>query len=230
MNDFQHAPHALALTLGIIALVSVLVVLETVLVPTLRSRGDAYAASARFLVMLSKTVVPLALLWKMQGLSVASLGWVQGGIFQAVWKGVVLAGGMAAFIFIYQKYSYLLFNKPYTSTGGSFLGQSVSGAVLGISISAALLNAFGEEIIFRGMLLPVLSRNLGIALALAVQSFVFTIYHLFPLQNSVLLFIMGVFFGLGYLWSGSLITPIFAHLIENGIPASVFLIRFFRDG
>ncbi|MCK5010862.1 MAG: CPBP family intramembrane metalloprotease, partial [Deltaproteobacteria bacterium] len=88
---------------------------------------------------------------------------------------------------------YLLFHKPYTSTGGRFLAEGVSGAAIWIAVSAALMNAFGEEIIFRGMLLPALSGCLGIVLAVVVQSLIFTVYHFFPLQNSVLLFMMGIF-------------------------------------
>jgi len=41
----------------------------------------------------------------------------------------------------------------------------------------------------------------------------------------VLLFFMGILFGLGYLWSGSLLTPVIAHLIENGAGAAVFLYK-----
>ena len=92
-------------------------------------------------------------------------------------------------------------------------------------MTAALLNAFGEEIIFRGMLLPVLSNRFGMALSIILQSLVFTIYHFFPLQNSVLLFCMGIFFALGYCWSGSLLTPVVAHLIENGLGSAVFLVK-----
>jgi membrane protease YdiL (CAAX protease family) len=51
------------------------------------------------------------------------------------------------------------------------------------------------------------------------------VYHLFPLKNSVFLFIMGIVFGLGYLWSGSLLTPVLAHLITNGVPILIYLIR-----
>jgi membrane protease YdiL (CAAX protease family) len=104
------------------------------------------------------------------------------------------------------------------STGAKILEKHVSRSAVVIGASAALLNAFGEEIIFRGMLLPCLSSSLGSGVSLIVQSLIFTAYHLFPLQNSLLLFAMGVFFGIGYLWGGSLVTPIVAHLIVNGVP------------
>jgi membrane protease YdiL (CAAX protease family) len=78
------------------------------------------------------------------------------------------------------------------------------------------------------MFFSALLDNCGVVAALFIQSFVFTVYHFFPLQNSLLLFVMGIFFGLGYLWSGSLLTPVLAHLIENGLPAFIFLVRLFR--
>ena len=132
-------------------------------------------------------------------------------------------------MFIYQRYSHHLFGTPYTSTGAHLLNRTRSTAAIGISSAAALLNACGEEIIFRGMLFPALVSTCGHILALAVQSIIFTLYHFFPLQNAVLLFCMGIFFGLGYLWSGSLLTPVLAHLIENGLPVLVFLVRSVRS-
>jgi len=225
VNVFPTLPRSLSITLSIVAVITSFVILEKTLAPKIRMWGDVYPSLLTFLVILSKIVIPLVVLWKIYGMSPGSLGWVKGGLFQAVWKGIVLAAFMMVFTVIYQKYSWILFQEPYTSSGQRFLKQKLSGAALGIGISAALLNAFGEEIIFRRMLLPALSRYLGIILALIAQSFIFTIYHFFPLQNSVFLFIMGIFFGLGYLWSRSLLTPVLAHLIENGVPILIYLIR-----
>lgn len=228
VNVFYSLSRGVWFALGVVAVITLLVLFEKWLARKIQKKGDLYPALLSFLVIFSKTVIPLVLLWKVYGLDPGSLGWVKGDFLQAVLKGVVLAAFMIAFIFIYQKYSYLLFHKPYTSTGGRFLAEGVSGAAIWIAVSAALMNAFGEEIIFRGMLLPALSGCLGIVLAVVVQSLIFTVYHFFPLQNSVLLFMMGIFFALGYLWSGSLLTPVLAHLIGNGLPALLFLIRLLR--
>ena len=228
LNVFYNLPRGVWFTLVIVVIVTLLVLLEKWLTRGIQTKGDLYPALLNFLVILSKIIIPFVLLWKGYGLDPGSLGWVKGGLSQAVLKGVVLAAFIMVFIFIYQRYSYLLFHTPYTSTGGRFLKQGVPGAAIGIALSAALMNAFGEEIIFRGMLLPALSGCLGISLAVVVQSLIFTVYHFFPLQNSVLLFMMGIFFALGYLWSGALITPVVAHLIANGLPAVLFLIRTLR--
>jgi hypothetical protein len=225
LNLFQQYPKAPGITLAVIIAVSILVLLERALHPVLASRRDVYPALLTFLVILSKTIIPLFLLWKLAGLNPSCLGWVNNGLWQALWKGLVLAAGMMVFAGLYQKYSYLLFGTPYVSTGGAALGHTSSAVAIALLLTAALLNAFGEEIIFRGMLLPVLSGRLGLAAALILQSLVFTLYHFFPLQNSVLLFCMGIFFALGYLWSGSLLTPVVAHLIENGLGSAVFLVK-----
>jgi len=224
-NIFQEYSKAPGITLSVIVAVSILVLLERALHPVLASRRDVYPALLTFLIISSKTIIPLFLLWKLAGLNPSCLGWVNNRLWQALWKGLVLAAGMMVFAGLYQKYSYLLFGTPYVSTGGVALGQTSSAVAIALLLTAALLNAFGEEIIFRGMLLPVLSSRLGLAAALILQSLVFTLYHFFPLQNSVLLFCMGIFFALGYWWSGSLLTPVVAHLIENGLGSAIFLVR-----
>jgi membrane protease YdiL (CAAX protease family) len=137
---------------------------------------------------------------------------------------------MMLFAGLYQKYSCLIFGTAYASTGSSALSHTSSSIAVALLLSAALLNAFGEEIIFRGMLLPVLSCRYSLAVSIILQSLIFTVYHFFPLQNSVLLFCMGIFFALGYRWSGSLLTPVVAHLIENALGSAVFLARLLGGG
>jgi membrane protease YdiL (CAAX protease family) len=225
MNTFKGIPGMRTATLLIVLVVACLVLLEKNLSTTLSARGDIYPALLTFLVILAKILIPLAVLWTVFRLQPSSLGWVRCSLFTAVWKGLALAFMMMAFAFLYQSYSPLLFGTPYVSTGARILHEGTSLPTVGIGVSAALLNAFGEEIIFRGMLLPLLLPYRGITMALLLQSVVFTLYHFFPLQNSLLLFGMGIFFGWGYLWSGSLLTPVLAHLIENGLPSLIFLMR-----
>ena len=225
MSALRGIPRMRTATLLIVLAVAFLVFLEKNLSSTVSARGDVYPALLTFLVILLKTLIPLAVLWTVFHLKPSSLGWVRSSLFTAVWKGLALALMMMAFAFAYQHYSPLLFGKPYVSTGARILHEGTSLPAMGIGVTAALLNAFGEEIIFRGMLLPLLLPYRGITMALLLQSVVFTLYHFFPLQNSLLLFGMGIFFGWGYLWSGSLLTPVLAHLIENGLPSLIFLMR-----
>ncbi len=208
-----------------IVAVTILIILERLCAPTVAAWGETYPALLTFLVIASKTAIPFLLLRSLAGLNPGCLGWTRGGVMQSLGKGVVLAAVMMACAGIYQKYSYLIFGTPYRSTGGAMLQHAHSYSTIALLLTASLLNAWGEEIIFRGMLLPVLSQHTGILLAIVLQSLMFTLYHFFPLQNSLLLFFMGILFGLGYVWSGSLITPVIAHLIENGAGVVVFLLK-----
>ncbi len=223
LNNFQNYPRALYLTFVAITVISVLVFLERLFNHKLFPLGNIYPALFTFFVILSKTLIPLVLLWKIAGLNPGCLGWIQGSRIQTLWKALVLAAGMLVFAGVYQRYSHLVFGTPYVSTGGNALKGTQSPLAIALLLTASLLNAFGEEIVFRGMLLPALTTRCGIVAAVVLQSLIFTAYHFFPLQNSVLLFFMGIFFGLGYLWSGSLLTPVLAHLIENGLGSAVFL-------
>ena len=224
MNAFNQNSKAVRVTVCSVLIIAALVLLEKWMSPALQALGDTPRALAAFTVMGAKIIVPLLLLKTVCGLGPGSLGWVRGGLSQAVWKGVVLAAGSLAFIFLYQRYSPLFF-PSYSFSGRSLLTRDTAPVAAGILMSASLLNAFGEEIIFRGMLLPVLSRRMTLVLALLLHSFIFTVYHLFPLQNSVLLFCMGILFGLGYLWSNSLLTPVLAHFIENATGVVLFLLN-----
>lgn len=224
-NDFSTHSKAVPVTVVSIVIIAVLVVCEKTYAPVLRNQGDMYRALSTFTVMTAKIVVPLILLKWICGLNLRSLGWTKGRAFTAVWKGIVLAGCMLVFMVLYQKLSPLLFTSGYKATGKAMLTPETPSVVAFFLMTAALLNAFGEEIIFRGMLMSVLSRKMGIALVLVVQSLIFTVYHLFPLQNSILLFCMGILFGLGYVWSGLLLTPVLAHLIENGTGIVIVMLQ-----
>jgi membrane protease YdiL (CAAX protease family) len=227
LNSFQNYPRALYLTIVAIVVVSALVGLERLFTLKLNAWSDISSTLFTFFVISSKTLIPFFLLWKIAGLKPGCLGWVQAGRMQALWKAIVLAAVMLTFAGVYQKYSHLVFGTPYVSTGGNALQSAHSPVAITLLLIASLLNAFGEEIIFRGMLLLALSTRCGIMAAVILQSIIFTVYHFFPLQNSVLLFFMGILFALGYLWSGSLLTPVIAHLIENGTGSAFFIFHKF---
>ena len=175
--------------------------------------------------MACKTIIPLTLLWYSARLGPDCLSWVRGARFRLSGRELRLRSFMMVVAGLYQNYSALVFHTPYVSTGLSALQHTGTKAAIALLLSASLLNAFGEEIIFRGMLMPVLSMRRGMVFAVIVQSVIFTGYHFFPLQNWVLLFIMGILFALGYLWSGSLLTPVVAHLIENGTGVILYLVK-----
>ncbi len=77
-----------------------------------------------------------------------------------------------------------------------------------------------EEILFRGIALPVLTRRLGPWAALGATSVVFAAVHL-DLTAAPPLFVLGLAFGLAYLYTGSLTVPIAMHALVNAVSLAV---------
>ena len=214
-SAFSQTPGALTITLITVAVLAILVYMDRIYSGQLKELGENWPVVISLAINCTKTILPLALLFFVLHMSPVSLGWVRGNTWQAVWKSFIVTLVMIAVIFIYRKYSHLVFGQPYVTSGERAVTGPISAATFALGGFAALLNAFGEEIVFRGMLLPLLARKTNVVWALAVQAIVFSGYHFFPFQNSVMLFIMGIIFGAGYLWSRSLLTPVLAHLLMN---------------
>lgn len=86
---------------------------------------------------------------------------------------------------------------------------------LGIGIAP-----IAEEVLFRGIVLPVLARHVGIAGALVASAAVFAALHM-NLAAAAPLFVLGLVFGLAYLYTGSLTVPIVLHAVFNGVSIAV---------
>lgn len=85
---------------------------------------------------------------------------------------------------------------------------------------AVVVAPVAEEILFRGIALPVLARRLGPWAALGATSLVFAAVHL-DLTAAPPLFVLGLAFGLAYLYTGSLAVPITMHAAVNGVSLAV---------
>jgi membrane protease YdiL (CAAX protease family) len=72
----------------------------------------------------------------------------------------------------------------------------------------------GEELFFRGYMLTRLEIAYGRVVALLVSSAVFGVFHWDPI-HSPLAALMGVYLGLSVLFSGSLVSSIAAHVVNN---------------
>lgn len=81
---------------------------------------------------------------------------------------------------------------------------------------AAVVAPFFEEVLFRGIALPVLARRRGMAWAVFVMGIVFAAVH-FHLPSMVPLFIVAVTLSIGYIYSGSLLVPIVVHGLFNTV-------------
>ena len=92
-------------------------------------------------------------------------------------------------------------------------------------LTTTLFAPLFEEIIFRGILLPTLSRDLGIISGIIVSAFIFALAHL-SLGEMPPLFVLGVGLGITRIASGSLLSSVIMHSLWNGLTfLNLFLLR-----
>ncbi len=92
-------------------------------------------------------------------------------------------------------------------------------------VTTTLLAPFFEEIIFRGILLPTLSRDIGIIWGIIVSAFIFALAHL-SVGEMPPLFVLGIGLGITRIVSGSLLSSVIMHSLWNGLTFfNLFLLR-----
>ena len=92
-------------------------------------------------------------------------------------------------------------------------------------LTTTLLAPLFEEIIFRGVLLPILSRDFGIFLGISVSAFIFALAHL-SISEMPPLFVLGIGLGITRILSGSLLSSVLMHSLWNGLTFfNLFLLR-----
>ena len=92
-------------------------------------------------------------------------------------------------------------------------------------LTTTLFAPLFEEIIFRGVLLPILSRDFGIVLGITISAFIFALAHL-SIGEMPPLFILGIGLGITRLVSGRLISSVIMHSLWNGLTfLNLFLLR-----
>ena len=92
-------------------------------------------------------------------------------------------------------------------------------------VTTTLLAPFFEEVIFRGVLLPTLSRDFGIIWGIIVSAFIFALAHL-SIGEMPPLFVLGLGLGITRVASGSLLSSVIMHSLWNGFTfLNLFLLR-----
>ena len=92
-------------------------------------------------------------------------------------------------------------------------------------ITTTLLAPLFEEIIFRGILLPTLSRDFGVIMGIIISAFIFALAHL-SLGEMPPLFVLGIGLGITRIASGSLLSSVIMHSLWNGLTfLNLFLLR-----
>ncbi len=92
-------------------------------------------------------------------------------------------------------------------------------------LTTTFLAPLFEEVIFRGVLLPILSREFGIIFGIIISAFIFALAHL-SISEMPPLFTLGVGLGITRLISGRLSSSVFMHSLWNGMTfLNLFLLR-----
>jgi membrane protease YdiL (CAAX protease family) len=79
----------------------------------------------------------------------------------------------------------------------------------------AAIAGFSEEVLFRGVLLPALARELSTVGGLLASSVLFGLVHFASRTYALLAGIMGCYLGILFLLSGSLVAPIVSHALYD---------------
>jgi uncharacterized protein len=90
----------------------------------------------------------------------------------------------------------------------------VSLSLLQLAVLAATAG-FSEEVLFRGVLLPALGRELGPVGGLVGSSLLFGLVHFASRTYAVVAGLMGVYLGWLFLLTGSLVAPIVSHTLYD---------------
>lgn len=91
-------------------------------------------------------------------------------------------------------------------------------------IATAVLSApIVEEAVFRGVFFPALARHRGIPAAVVASSLLFAFIH-GHIPTALPLFAVGVTLATAYLYTGSLLVPIFIHAIFNSVNLTALLL------
>jgi membrane protease YdiL (CAAX protease family) len=99
---------------------------------------------------------------------------------------------------------------------GASLFRRMSGAELVLAgLVIGVLVPFAEEVVFRGVVYPVLRARIGdTTAAVLISALIFGSFHLYPLQI-VVGFVLGMPLAWLRQWSGSLLAPIALHMTHN---------------
>jgi len=93
-------------------------------------------------------------------------------------------------------------------------------ALLGLGLVVAPV---AEEILFRGILLPLLMKRLGAGPAVILSSVLFALIH-FHVPSFFPLFVLATGLALAYIYTGSLWVPIMMHALFNGMNLGLLLL------
>jgi len=225
--------HAVALFLMLVALQgflgSLLVALRR-FSPLARARGDALLIVIQAAVIHAAALALVVLLTRGRGVS-----WHRA--FGIEWRALPRAARRAVVAYLaafpalaFLSLAYVGFLQhlgiPLDPQGSVQLFRDPANPVWARATLAVLAVAVApvtEELLFRGILLPVLARRLGAGVAIGTVSLLFALLH-FHVPSFVPLYLIATAFSIAYLVHGNLTVSILMHALFNGLSLLAMLL------
>ena len=104
-----------------------------------------------------------------------------------------------------------------------FLEPQALGVQVFLLVLALIIAPITEEALFRGMILPLLARTMGVIPAIVLTAACFALMH-FHVPALAPLFVLASGFAVAYIVSGSLWVPIVMHALFNGMNIGLILL------
>jgi len=190
---------------------------------------ESLHALVQGLVFYTASLVILALILR-------SRAWTWGQAFGLQAQGFVrrLGAGMAFYAGILPLFFFaavlsrlvmLIIGYPVTIQDVMliFMEPQSLGTMLGLLGLAMIVAPAAEEIMFRGILLPLLMKRLGTGPAVILSALLFAMIHL-HVPSFFPLFVLATGLALAYIYTGSLWVPIVMHALFNGINLAILLL------
>jgi len=150
------------------------------------------------------------------------------GISREIFCGVLVIVGVMPMILGYNMVARLImdwFNYAPEVQDVTRIISATSGwpAKAYFAALAIVVAPVVEELLFRGILLPAISRLTGVRAAILIVSVLFAIVHGSYLPQTVIFFILSMAFSLAYIYRRSIIAPIAMHAFFNSLTVAVIL-------
>jgi len=150
------------------------------------------------------------------------------GLKRAAGQGLASYVGIIPVIFVISfLYQIFLYAAGYPVTLQDvvviFLEPQSGWSLFFLLLLAVVVAPLVEEVLFRGMLLPVLMKKMSPGTAIVISSVFFAGIHQ-HLPSMVPLFVLAVVLALLYVYSGSLWTSIVLHAVFNGASICILLL------
>jgi len=127
------------------------------------------------------------------------------------WTAALMAAAAWSMLMVWIGPEWL---KPPDSAGQ--LTERFGASLVGLLIVAVVWGPVGEELFFRGFVLPGLMRKFGVPVAVVISSGLFALFHVDP-GMLVPTFLLGMALAWIYVKTGSIWPSIMAHSIQNAL-------------